>query len=83
MKSNQKRLLILIAVFALLLFMVPLLVSAQLAGSSLGAAPSQKPQNRNFDVQHYRLQLNFDWANKVIVGEATIELRSNSNNLWC
>src|SRR5215831_3518825 len=34
--------------------------------------PYQWPRSHNYDVQHYRIALSFDWAKQSITGETTI-----------
>jgi aminopeptidase N len=39
------------------------------------APPYQWPRSHNYDVQHYRIKLAFDWAAKSVTGETTITLK--------
>src|SRR5262245_57069649 len=42
---------------------------------SLTAPPYQWPRSHNYDVQHYRIALSFDWSKKLVIGETTVRLR--------
>jgi len=37
--------------------------------------PYQWPRSHNYDVQHYRIALSFDWSKQSIAGETTITFR--------
>src|ERR1041384_283491 len=39
------------------------------------APPYQWPRSHNYDVQHYRIKLAFDWTAKTVTGETTITLK--------
>lgn len=39
------------------------------------APPYQWPRSHNYDVQHYRIELSFDWTARSITGETTITLK--------
>lgn len=68
---------------ALLIAFQVIAASAQLpvAGQAPVAPPYQWPRSHDYDVQHYRIVLSFDWSRKSIEGETTINLRPFKNNL--
>lgn len=39
------------------------------------APPYQWPRSHNYDVQHYRISLSFDWTKQSVSGETTITLQ--------
>jgi len=39
------------------------------------APPYQWPRSHNYDVQHYRIELSFDWTKQSVTGETTIRLQ--------
>jgi aminopeptidase N len=39
------------------------------------APPYSWPRSHNYDVQHYRIELSFDWAKQSVAGETTIQFR--------
>src|SRR6185369_17562392 len=39
------------------------------------APPYQWPRSHDYDVQHYRIKLSFDWAKKEVFGDTTITLK--------
>jgi aminopeptidase N len=39
---------------------------------ALEAPPYQWPRSHNYDVQHYRIALSFDWTKQSVTGETTI-----------
>ena len=42
---------------------------------ALVAPPYQWPRSHDFDVQHYRIEISFDWAKKSVAGVTTVSLR--------
>src|SRR5690242_4750516 len=59
----------------LLLSFAMALAQAPAAGEAQNAPPYQWPRSHNYDVQHYRIKLSFDWAAKSVTGETTITLK--------
>src|SRR5581483_6980920 len=45
------------------------------------APPVQWPRSHNYDVQHYRIEVSFDWAAKSVAGQTTISLRPFRSDL--
>src|SRR4030095_7526446 len=43
--------------------------------------PYSWPRTHNFDVQHYRIALSFDWEKQSISGETTISLQPFGGDL--
>src|ERR1700730_5141284 len=39
---------------------------------ALEPPPYQWPRSHNYDVQHYRIELSFDWTRQSVKGETTI-----------
>jgi aminopeptidase N len=39
------------------------------------APPYQWPRSHDYDVQHYRIEVSFDWAKRSVAGQTTISLR--------
>ena len=39
------------------------------------APPYSWPRSHNYDVQHYRIELSFDWAKQSVTGETTIKFQ--------
>ncbi len=78
---NRFRLFSALLLTALLLINNSLSVFAQLSGATLTPPPVQWARSHNFDVQHYRLKLSFDWKEKSVIGETTISLKPFANNL--
>ncbi|HEY6400687.1 MAG TPA: M1 family aminopeptidase, partial [Blastocatellia bacterium] len=48
---------------------------APTSGETPKAPPYQWPRSHNYDVQHYRIQLAFDWAARSVTGATTITLK--------
>src|SRR5215470_7989024 len=67
-KISKLFLFLLILVFSL--SSVP--VSAQFPVQQLTPPPVQYPRSHNYDVQHYRIEVSFDWREKSVSGETTI-----------
>ena len=61
-----------------------LVVSRFVSFAQPGPPPPMPPPNwtrsHDYDVQHYRIQLGFDWTKKTISGETTITLRPFASN---
>ena len=69
---------------AVALFLSPsLLLPTPLAQTpaTAQAPPVQWPRSHNYDVQHYRIEVRFDWQEKSVSGETTITLTSFGNDL--
>src|SRR4030095_13655136 len=45
------------------------------SAETLQEPPYQWPPSHNYDVQHYKIALSFDWANQSIDGETTITFK--------
>jgi aminopeptidase N len=45
------------------------------------APPVQWPRSHDYDVQHYRIEVGFDWTAKSVSGTTTITLRPLKNDL--
>ena len=50
-------------------------------GQSPSVPPVQWPRSHDYDVQHYRIEVGFDWGAKVVQGSTTITLRPFRNGL--
>jgi len=48
---------------------------AQNVAPALEPPPYQWPRSHNYDVQHYRIELSFDWTKQSVSGETTITFR--------
>src|SRR5499426_4817437 len=66
---------ILLSTLLLLSSFAPALAQALTFGEAPKAPPYQWPRSHNYDVQHYRIKLAFDWAAKSVTGETTITLK--------
>src|SRR5690349_20060187 len=44
-------------------------------GQPLEPPPYNWPRSHNYDVQHYRIAVSFDWAKQSVSGETTIVLQ--------
>src|SRR5262245_20349712 len=55
--------------------------TAQTAASAPGAPPVQWPRSHNYDVQHYKIKVRFDWKEKSVTGETTITLKPYPDDL--
>src|SRR5215471_3881813 len=53
----------------------PAVAQGPAVGEAPKAPPYQWPRSHNYDVQHYRIKLAFDWAAKSVTGETTITLK--------
>lgn len=65
------------AVLVIVLALTALPVSPQAPATAQGpvAPPYQWPRSHDYDVQHYRIEVSFDWAKKSVAGETTIAFR--------
>src|SRR5207248_5643745 len=45
------------------------------------APPVQWPRSHDYDVQHYRIEVSFDWTAKSVNGTTTITLRPFKSDL--
>ena len=45
------------------------------------APPYSWPRSHDYDVQHYRIELSFDWAKQSVSGETTIQFQPFANDL--
>lgn len=45
------------------------------------APPYQWPRSHNYDVQHYRIELSFDWTKQSVTGETTIKFQPFSSDV--
>jgi aminopeptidase N len=68
-------------IIALVLTTHTLSVFAQSPAPELPAPPVQWPRSHNYDVQHYRIKVSFDWKEKSVTGETTITLKPFQNDL--
>jgi aminopeptidase N len=64
-----------LSAFLLLLSFVPAAAQSPMSGEAPKAAPYQWPRSHNYDVQHYRIKLAFDWAARSVMGETTVTLK--------
>src|SRR5262245_10990562 len=64
-----------LSAFLLLLSFVPAAAQSPMSAEAPKAAPYQWPRSHNYDVQHYRIKLAFDWATRSITGETTVTLK--------
>jgi aminopeptidase N len=63
------------AVFAFALCCLPVR-----SASAQQAATEHPVRSHDYDVQHYRLDLSFDWAKRMVIGETTVTLRPFGSN---
>jgi aminopeptidase N len=61
--------------FALALSSLSSFAQAPAPAQATEAPPYQWPRSHNYDVQHYRITLSFDWARQAVAGETTITLK--------
>src|SRR5215813_11927421 len=66
---------ILLSALFLLSSFAPALAQAPTVDEAPKAPPYQWPRSHNYDVQHYRIKLAFDWAARSVTGETTITLK--------
>jgi aminopeptidase N len=73
---NRKSLLLnYIGLALILLSFATALAQAPATGETPKAPPYQWPRSHDYDVQHYRIKLAFDWGTKSVTGETTITLK--------
>ena len=65
---------------ALILSLIGLMLTS-FAQAPPQAPPVQWPRRHDYDVQHYRIEVGFDWASKSVSGTTTISLRPFKNGL--
>jgi aminopeptidase N len=72
-----------VAAFVLLVSSLPTGAVAQIAvgGEPPKAPPYQWPRSHDYDVQHYRIALSFDWNNKGVSGETSITFKPMTGGL--
>ncbi len=78
---NRFRLILAFCLPAFLLITYCLPVFAQLPNTTLAPPPVQWARSHNFDIQHYRLKVSFDWKEKSVIGETSISFKPFANNL--
>jgi aminopeptidase N len=69
------------SIFVLILAFSSSAVVAQSLAPERIAPPVQWPRSHNYDVQHYRIKVSFDWKERSVTGETTITLRPFPNDL--
>src|SRR5687768_3899957 len=60
---------------AIALSTLPVIAQAPVPAPAPAAPPYQWPRSHDYDVQHYRIEVSFDWGKKSVAGETTINLR--------
>jgi aminopeptidase N len=65
----------LVLALVLILALLPARAQIPFGEQTAEAPPYQWPRSHDYDVQHYRIALSFDWSKKSIFGETTIILR--------
>ncbi|HVG20486.1 MAG TPA: M1 family aminopeptidase [Blastocatellia bacterium] len=65
----------LVLAFALALSSLSSFAQAPAPATSPEAPPYQWPRSHDYDVQHYRIAVSFDWAKQSVAGETTITLK--------
>jgi aminopeptidase N len=69
-------------IFTLLLLLGALTSPAQTQAPAPPQAPPVRwPRSHNYDVEHYRIEVGFDWAAKSVSGTTTITLRPLQSDL--
>ncbi|HZS07138.1 MAG TPA: DUF3458 domain-containing protein [Blastocatellia bacterium] len=63
----------------LLFLLTPLAASAQMPPPPQ-VPPPNWTRSHDYDVQHYRINVSFDWQKKMVTGDVTITLRPFPNN---
>ena len=63
----------------ILVAITPLATATQFAQAPQ-PAPPQWTRSHDYDVQHYRIQVSFDWKQKTVVGDTTVTLRPFTSN---
>lgn len=66
--------------FVLTLSALPVTAQAPAPAPVPAAPPYQWPRSHDYDVQHYRIEISFDWAKKSVAGETTVSLRPFKND---
>ncbi|HEX8183498.1 MAG TPA: M1 family metallopeptidase, partial [Blastocatellia bacterium] len=67
--------------FALALSSLSSLAQAPALAQAQEAPPLQWPRSHNYDVQHYRISVSFDWARQAVEGETTIRFKPFKSDL--
>jgi aminopeptidase N len=67
-------------VAAVVLLITPLVASAQFPPASQPVPPPNWTRSHDYDVRHYRINISFDWKQKMVAGETTVTLRPFLNN---
>ena len=52
-----------------------------IGGEPPKAPPFSWPRSHDYDVQHYRISLSFDWDKKAVIGETSITFKPFEDNL--
>ena len=65
---------------AALLMAAALVAATQFTSAQQSVPPPNWTRSHDYDVQHYRLNVSFDWKQKMVMGETTITLRPFANN---
>ncbi|MBI4850827.1 MAG: DUF3458 domain-containing protein [Acidobacteria bacterium] len=64
-------------IMLLLFFSTIATVNAQtLVVNKPSEPPIQWPRSHNFDMQHIKLKLSFDWEKEIVFGEATLDMKA-------
>jgi aminopeptidase N len=66
--------------FVLTISALPVTAQAPAFAPAPVAPPYQWPRSHDYDVQHYRIEVSFDWAKKSVAGETTVSLRPFKND---
>jgi aminopeptidase N len=61
--------------FALTLSSLSSFAQAPAPAQSPQAPPYQWPRSHDYDVQHYKIALSFDWSKQAVAGETTVTLK--------
>jgi aminopeptidase N len=65
----------------ILLVLILFLYSSATLAQAVSGPPYQWPRSHDYDVQHYKLELSFDWIKKEVAGKTTIRLRPFKDGL--
>ena len=68
-------------IFILVFVSTPSLAQNPVPPPALEAPPYQWPRSHNYDVQHYRIELSFDWTKQSVAGETTITFQPFSGDV--
>jgi aminopeptidase N len=71
----------LVLMLILALFSLPAIAQQPAAAQAPQPPPYQWPRSHDYDVQHYRIVLAFDWSKKSVTGETTITFRPFKSDL--